>query len=108
MKTRLDHLSEAKREQLERITALLKAEAPVERVILFGSHARGDWVEDHETLYFSDYDLLAVVDGPKIAEDLSFWNRIEARLHPLAGNTPLTLLVHDFENHENSSLEDGA
>ena len=28
-------------------------------IILFGSHARGDWVEDMETGYRSDWDLRA-------------------------------------------------
>ena len=32
-------------------------------VVLFGSHARGDWVEDPETGYRSDYDLLVVVES---------------------------------------------
>lgn len=55
MKTSLDHLPELKREQIQAILALLQAEAPVEMVILFGSYARGDWVEDPENGYFSDF-----------------------------------------------------
>ena len=31
-------------------------------MILFASHARGDWVEDAETGYKSDYDFLVVVE----------------------------------------------
>jgi len=49
MKTSLEHLPEPKREQLAALAALLQAEAPVDMVILFGSYARGDWVEDAET-----------------------------------------------------------
>jgi predicted nucleotidyltransferase len=37
-------------------------------IVLFGSHARGDWVDDHETGYHSDYDVLVVVDTPEMGE----------------------------------------
>src|SRR5262249_2875375 len=47
MKTTLDHLPELKRSQIQAIAALMQqAESPVEMVVLFGSYARGDWVED--------------------------------------------------------------
>ena len=62
MKTDLDHLPERKREQVTAIAAVVRANAPVDMVILFGSYARGDWVEDLGTGYFSDYDLMAIVE----------------------------------------------
>jgi len=31
------------------------------KIILFGSYARGDWVDDSVGRYLSDYDLLVVV-----------------------------------------------
>ena len=61
MKTSLEYLPEEKREQVTAVAALLQAAAPVEMVILFGSYARGDWVEDPENGYFSDFDILVVV-----------------------------------------------
>ena len=48
MKTSLEHLPEAKRERIQAIAALLQHESPAEMVVLFGSYARGDWVEDSE------------------------------------------------------------
>ena len=32
-------------------------------VRLYGTHARGDWIEDHLSGYRSDYDLLIVVNS---------------------------------------------
>ena len=102
MKTSLAHLPEAKRSQVEAIAELLRAEAPVEMVILFGSYARGDWVEDAENLYFSDFDLLAVVGTEKQAQDLALWSDLSQRARQIAGRTPVSLLAHDIKeiNHE--------
>jgi len=61
MNTSLDHLPERKREQLRAIAAAVQASVNVEMIILFGSYARGNWVEDHGTLYYSDYDLMVIV-----------------------------------------------
>jgi hypothetical protein len=46
VKTSLDHLPPKKQRQLVALAELIRREAEVEMVILFGSHAWGDWVED--------------------------------------------------------------
>jgi uncharacterized protein len=71
-------------------------------LVLFGSHARGDWVVDDETGYQSDFDLLAVTHDPKQAADVGLWRELEGRMREAAGATPVTLIVHDvkFVNHE--------
>src|SRR5205085_12298145 len=46
MKSDLDHLPQAKREQIQRVVEIVRDGADVELVVLFGSHARGDWVRD--------------------------------------------------------------
>ncbi|HLM72919.1 MAG TPA: HEPN domain-containing protein [Polyangiaceae bacterium] len=102
MKTSLDHLPELKRAQLRAITSIFCEGAPNGMLILFGSHARGDWVQDPETGYRSDYDVLFIVETEKQAEDLSLWSDLERRAREAAGETPVTLIVHDikFVNHE--------
>ena len=102
MKTSLDHLPECKREQLRAIAAAVQASVNVEMIILFGSYARGNWVEDHGTLYYSDYDLMVIVESPKVAQDHRLWQRITAELRKIAGHVPVTLLAHDIRevNHE--------
>jgi predicted nucleotidyltransferase/HEPN domain-containing protein len=50
------------------------------KIILFGSYARGDWVEDPVGRYFSDYDLLVVVDHEDLTDIPEFWAKTEDRL----------------------------
>jgi predicted nucleotidyltransferase len=71
-------------------------------LILFGSHARGDWVEDAETGYKSDYDFLVVVETEAQVADVMPWGELEQRVRAVIGDTPLTLIVHDvkFVNRE--------
>jgi uncharacterized protein len=45
-------------------------------VILFGSFARGDWVEDPENLYFSDFDILVVVATEELAHRDGLWSKL--------------------------------
>jgi HEPN domain-containing protein len=102
MKTSLDHLPELKRAQLHAITSIFCEGAPHGMLILFGSHARGDWVHDAESGYRSDFDLIFIVETEKQAEDLSLWSDLERRAREAAGETPVTLIVHGikFVNHE--------
>jgi HEPN domain-containing protein/predicted nucleotidyltransferase len=97
MKASTDHLPETKREKLAAIAERIRAEAPAAgMIVLFGSHARGDWVEDAARGYRSDYDLLVVVESPEVAEDHGLWARVEAAVRPIAAPSPVTLIVHDL------------
>ena len=102
VKTSLEHLPERKREQIQAIAEAIHSCAPVEMIILFGSYARGDWVDDVASGYFSDFDIMVVVGSASAANDDELWSRINARIRALAGNTPVTLLVHELcqLNHE--------
>lgn len=92
---RLDHLPERKRRELQDAARILFEEfeaaqkgklsdkrkgGRILKLILFGSHARGDWVDDHTTGYHSDYDLLVVVDNECFTDPHDFWERAEERL----------------------------
>jgi uncharacterized protein len=48
MKTSLSHLPEAKQDALKTVTEIVIARVPAEMIILFGSYARGEWVEDYQ------------------------------------------------------------
>ena len=89
MKTSLDHLPAAKRKELDFVVQTLRdgfAQAVSRRtmprfrsgkilkIILFGSYARGDWVEDPKGRYFSDYDILVVVNHDDLADLEEFWD----------------------------------
>jgi HEPN domain-containing protein len=97
MKSSLDHLPEDKRRKIEAMAAKIRAEAPdVGMIVLFGSHARSNWVSDLETGYVSDYDLLVVVESPEMAEDHPRWGPIESAIQVFARPSTATLIVHDF------------
>ncbi len=89
MKTSLDHLPTGKRKELDLVVKVLRdgfAEALSRRtmprfrngkllkIILFGSYARGDWVEDPKGRYFSDYDILVVVNHDAMTDLEEFWD----------------------------------
>jgi predicted nucleotidyltransferase/HEPN domain-containing protein len=106
MKTALDHLPEKKQHQLRALGELICKEAPVEMVILFGSFARGDWVEDPVGGYFSDFDVLVIVKTPALVDKVQLWSKIEDRARRISRPTSLSLLVHDIKD-VNEQLEKG-
>ena len=116
MKTSLDHLPEAKRRELARAVEILFAEfeavtagghsehkrdGQILKVILFGSYARGDWVDDPVGGYVSDYDLLVVVNHERLTDVLEFWAGADDHLlreyqiaHRLTA--PVNFIVHSL------------
>ncbi len=105
MKTTIDHLPDDQQQKLHAITAVFTSPdvaIPVDMLILFGSRARGDWVDDQETGYRSDYDLLVVVENERQVNDLAVWGELERKVREIIGDTSLTMIVHDikFMNRE--------
>lgn len=125
MKKPLKSLTPAKRRELDHAVAILREEFAVAtssrkaprlrdgrilKVILFGSYARGDWVHDPVGRYFSDFDLLVVVDHEDLT-DFEFWEKAENRLlaEVTAGQmlrTPVSVIVHSLDD-VNYKLEHG-
>jgi predicted nucleotidyltransferase/HEPN domain-containing protein len=105
VKTSLDHLPLRKRDQLVALTAKLQQLMHLEMLILFGSHARGDWVEDEENDYLSDYDLLVIVDSFRLATNTSR-HQIHEEVRRCTGETPVSLITHDIR-HVNTELRLG-
>lgn len=118
MRTGLDHLPPAKQGELAHVVEVLRdgfAFAIARRtmpelrggrllkIVLFGSYARGDWVEDPVGRYFSDYDLLVIVDREALTDVPEFWARTEERLlQDLAAGaklrTPVSLIYHSLDD----------
>ncbi len=118
MKCGLDHLPEGKRRELAHVVETVRAgfaDAIAHRtqpryragrllkIVLFGSYARGDWVEDPVGRYFSDYDLLVVVNHNDLTDIAEFWETTENRL--LADlstgtvlRTPVSLIYHSLDD----------
>jgi HEPN domain-containing protein len=94
----IPHLPAVKQRQLCAIVRIIRATADVERVILYGSHARGDWVDDPATGFFSDFDLAMLVASPALAEDEALWADCQERARDVAGDTPVGLIVHTVDD----------
>jgi predicted nucleotidyltransferase/HEPN domain-containing protein len=106
MKKSLEHLPEKKQDQCRALAELIRKEAEVEMVILFGSYARGDWVEDPIGGYFSDLDVLVIVKSPSMVDKVKLWSKIEDRARRITKPTSLSLIVHDIKD-VNEQLEKG-
>jgi predicted nucleotidyltransferase/HEPN domain-containing protein len=94
----IPHLPAAKQRQLCTIVGIIRDMAEVERVILYGSHARGDWVDDPAGGFFSDFDIAVLVPSPALAEDDALWADCQDRAREVAGDTPVSLIVHTMED----------
>ena len=125
MRTDLDHLTITKRQELSRVVAILFDEfaealagrnAPhrkagrILKIVLFGSYARGDFVIDPVGGYFSDFDVLVVVNHEELAE-MEYWRGAEDHLlrELEAGGTVRTqvnLIVHSLAD-VNAKLKRG-
>lgn len=118
MKTELDHLPEGKRRELGFVVQLIRdgfawavarrtmprlRAAKLLKIILFGSYARGDWIEDPVGRYFSDFDLLVVVNSDELTDVAEFWAKTEERLLEelsLGTNlrTPVSIIYHSLDD----------
>jgi uncharacterized protein len=106
MKATLDHLPAKKQDQLRAVAELIRKEADPEMVVLFGSHARDDWVEDPVGGYFSDFDVLVIVRSPSQVDKHDLWSKIEMRAARITKPTELSIIVHDIKD-VNEQLEKG-
>ena len=119
MKTDLDHLPANKQRELERVKAIIfeefedaialgtmgwKKKGRIDKIILYGSYARGGWVDEPHTAkgYRSDFDLLIIVNDKRLTEKVDFWGKLEDRLiRELAIDktlkTPVNFIVHTLQ-----------
>ena len=113
MKSDFDHLPDVQQQELsiirstllEGFEAALKAggggtsewrrSGQVLKIILFGSYARNDWVDEPENGYLSDFDLLVIVSHEKLTDIADYWWEAEDRIlrDPSVGRT-VNLIVH--------------
>lgn len=116
MRTDLDNLPPAKQRELSHVVRVLfeefereiglatqpwKKRGRILKVILYGSYARGDWVDDPVGGYKSDYDILVVVNDAKLTDPVEYWGKADDRLMRDATITdalsaPVNFIVHDL------------
>jgi predicted nucleotidyltransferase/HEPN domain-containing protein len=120
MRTTLDHLPERNQQEIRTLVRLLletfkasfshtsalgKRGGRILKIILFGSYAKGSWVNDPAQGYVSDYDVLVIVNNEKLVEDYRFWNRVEERVQEEI-TAPFSPIVHSLTD-VNARLKEG-
>ncbi len=109
MKRRPKHLPLHKLAELDKVVSEIRARHDVEMVILFGSHARGDWVEDEyeedniNYEYRSDYDILVVTGSKDMERDVAYDGELKDALEPSGRGTRVNYIVHTIQ-HVNQML----
>ena len=123
MKTSLEHLPERKQRELARVVGIIqeefadlversksdaKKDGRIFKIVLFGSYARGTWVDEPHTSkgYRSDFDILVIVSNKELA-DPKYWDKATDRLMwDKEIETPVGLIVHGAREISNF-LHDG-
>ena len=125
LRTSLDHLPASRQRELAHVTRVLceefeaahaigtkdwKKARRIFKIVLYGSFARGDWVDDPVGGYQSDYDILVVVNDERLTE-FEYWSAAEDRLMrdttiTKALSAPVNFIVHSLSD-VNAQLEKG-
>lgn len=124
MKSSLDHMPPRKQRELARVleilheefedalkegTADFKKRGRILKIILFGSYAKGGWVDEPFTMkgYRSDFDLLVIVNHRKLCDFVEFWHKAADRINrdPVV-ETPVSFIVHT-RREVNTYLKEG-
>ena len=103
----LAKLPESKQKELRKLVNAIHQKKiksqPVEMVILFGSYARGEgvedrYVEDHITYeYQSDFDILVLVRFKNRKRQMRLEWTLSKAIEESGIETPATVIVHDVE-----------
>ncbi|MGN6376435.1 MAG: HEPN domain-containing protein [Sphingomonas sp.] len=119
MRNDLDHLPAAKQRELERVVQIIfeefddalalarhqwKKRGRIDRIMLYGSYARGGWVDEPHTAkgYQSDFDILIIVNDKRLTDRVDYWLKLEERLNRELAitktlRTPVNFIVHTLQ-----------
>jgi predicted nucleotidyltransferase/HEPN domain-containing protein len=128
MRTDIDHLPPQKQRELERVVRIIfeefedalalatqdwKRKGRISKIILYGSYARGGWVDEPHTAkgYQSDYDLLIIVNDDRLTDRVDYWSKLDDRLIRELSvtktlRTPVNFIVHGV-GEVNAGLSQG-
>lgn len=124
MKSSLNHIPLRKQRELARAleilheefedalgegTADFKKRGRILKIILFGSYARGTFVDEPHTMkgYRSDFDLLVIVNNRKLTDFAEYWYKAADRLiRDSFIETPTQFIVHS-RREVNTQLKEG-
>ena len=119
MRTGLEHLPAHNHRELERVVQIIfeefanvlalakhqwKKRGRIDKIILYGSYARGGWVDEPHTAkgYQSDFDLLIIVNDKRLTDRVDYWLSLEDRLNRELAitrtlRTPVNFIVHTLQ-----------
>lgn len=122
MRTGIHHLPQRQQDELAHVVEILmeefgkvtaratqpwKRDGKIYKIILFGSYAREDWVDEPENGYQSDFDLLIVVSHRDLTEIADYWYVAEDRiLRDATIGRPVNIIVHSIDE-VNQALKRG-
>jgi predicted nucleotidyltransferase/HEPN domain-containing protein len=122
MRVDLDHLPDVQQAELTRVRDTLMAEfaqaiststqpwkknGRILKIILFGSYARNDWVDEPENGYQSDFDLLVIVSHEDLTDIAAYWYIAEDKiLHDPKVQRPVNIIIHTLDE-VNKALQRG-
>jgi len=109
------HLSQDKKDELKIIADIIKNASNPLMIILFGSYARGDFVEyDQSTTkegitesYESDFDILVIVRKKKTEKNLDLWYRVEESISSHFALKTKVKIIIDQADFVNEKLKQG-
>lgn len=123
MRTGIDHLPVWKQRELREVVKTIldrfeeahtrqatqwKKKGRILKVVLYGSHARGNWVFEPHTKrgYLSDFDLLIVSNHKRVVENSGFWTDLKEYFVREQGagriQTPVGMIVHTKQDAHSS------
>lgn len=118
--TNLNHLPEDKQANIRSIVDVIhdefdqvvgvatkeaKQRSRIVLILLFGSYAKGTYVNDPENGYISDYDILVVLNEPELVDEYKIWHTVEERT-ALKTGAPVNVIVHTLRE-VNQELKQG-
>lgn len=108
MRKTIEHLPKLKQDELAKIITTIRQNCnDVEKIILFGSYARGDYkekkdlAENRKSGHVSDYDILVVTKDALTALDTNLWHEIGEKCRNLKLSADPRILTHDIEELNN-------
>lgn len=108
MKKTLEHLPKNKQANIHTLVDILhdefeqvrgfaksdkKKHCRISMIILFGSYAKGSYVDDPQNGFISDYDIVVVLNSIELVEEYKIWHTAEERITQKL-KAPVNILVH--------------
>ncbi|WP_334186220.1 HEPN domain-containing protein [Novosphingobium sp.] len=120
MRKDIDHLPAVQQGELEKAKATLMSEFEIAtsratqpwkkngrilKIVLFGSYARNDWVDEPENGYQSDFDILIIVSHENLTDIAEFWYVAEDKiLRDSSISRQVNIIVHTLQEANQALL----